>query len=546
MAAIPSFPADITTGWMKRFLADPFSAGDRIYSDSISERKALELRVIGKRAAWVSRYRGSTTIGYAAVAKGMTETRLITPQEARNLNEIVRALRDRDPEIVKPFLANYYSVFDDYGRRDARKALEAAEKGLARARGEEAHAAAWTLQQAVDNWIEKRSRPDQKKPFKPSYVKEVRSVFARAEFADVFEKPITKLTPKIGEDIRDAVEKNSGISPSKKAVTCLRGVLSYTYEKHRGQSGLEGQQPWWLMLTTDTVINARDRRPELDGVGIVLALGEYFLDHRLPGRTGVQHGVRDNVFTAFLWIVLSAQRVTSGLALKDGGVTPWAAKGEDGWYLATWSADVMKNNKQFVLTIPPRAAKILGYWMLKIRHTGTSKWAFPSEDGDDKKIDRSAPLNFIKRLAARDDKAKGDDSAVDLLALNGVEYWSPHDIRRTLTTTMEAAGMPGAASVVLSHTIDVGEPDRKMSEAQFELWVKNRVAAITGESYGDIQHLKLKGEAMLLWSNAILDSWKYWRSQPLFVDVGKTVTVDGLARRWDEMENVKIDELEAA
>lgn len=527
MAATPSFPADITTGWMKRFLADPFSAGDRIYSDSISERKALELRVIGKRAAWVSRYKGSTTIGYAAVAKGMTETRLITPQEARNLNEIVRALRDRDPEIVKPFLANYYSVFDDYGRRDARKALEAAEKGLARARGEEAHAAAWTLQQAVDNWIERRSRPDNKKPIKDTYAAEVRTVFGRDEFVDVIGLPITKLTSKIAEDIRDEVRENSGvsgISMAKKAVRGFRTVLGYTYQHHRGQSGMEQHQPWWLMLTEDSVMNARDRQPTIDEIGKVLALGEYFLDHRLPGRTGVQHGVRDNVFSAFVWIMITSQRVTAALALQHEDVQPWTAKGEEGWFQAMWRDGVMKNRKRFVLPIPPRAADVLTHFMLKSKHIG-SKWAFPSEDGDDAQIDRNAPRLFLQRLAARDDRAKDDPNAVDLLALNGIEYWSPHDVRRALTTAMETWGIPGGASVVLSHTIDLGEPDKKMTDAQFEVWARNRVAKITGESYGDIQHMKLKGEAMLLWSNAVIDAWEKWRAQPIFVDKDKKVIV---------------------
>lgn len=526
-----SYPAEITTAWLKTFLADPFSAGDRIYSDTISERKALELRVQGKRAAWVGRYRGTTTtLGYAAVAKGIVERRIVTPQEARSLNETVRDLKDRDPELVKPFLDNYFGLSAD-GSRSQRRAIEAAEKAVARARGEQAHAQAWTFREAVENWIEKRTKPDNKKPIKDTYGAEVRMVVGRAEFASVIDLPITKLTSRMAEDIRDDVLENSGVSMAKKAVGAFRKVLGYTYQHHKGQSGLEDHQPWWLMLTEDSVINARDRQPSIDDIGKVLALGEYFLHHRLPGRTGVQHGVRDNVFAAFVWIVITSQRVAAALSLQYDDVRPWDAKGEEGWFQASWRDGVMKNRKRFVLPIPPRAANVLTIFMLTSKHIG-SKWAFPSEDGDDKQIDRNAPRLFLQRLAARDDRAKGDENAVDLLALNGIDYWSPHDVRRALTTAMEAWGIPGGASVVLAHTIDLGEPDKKMTDAQFEVWARNRVAKITGESYGDIQHLKLKGEAMLMWSDAVIDAWEKWRGNPIFVDKGKQVIVaDEVAKK---------------
>ncbi|QIX22404.1 tyrosine-type recombinase/integrase [Agrobacterium pusense] len=527
-----SFKVSITQHFMRSFLHDPFSAGDRIYTDI--EAKGLELRVQGNRASWIARYKGKLmTLGYAVVPDPKKELRMLTSgAEARDLNTTVRSLMDRDWELVKPFLANYYKVSDKHGRRDILKTIEEAEKSLARARGEEAHAAAWTFRQAIDNWIEKRNKPDNKKPIKDTYAAEVRSVVGRSEFSKVIDLPITKLTSGMAEDIRDSVLKNSGVSMAKKAVGAFRKVLGYTFDKHRGNSGLEGSQPWWLMLTEDSVINPRDREPSIEDIGKVLALGEYFLDHRLPGRTGVQHGVRDNVFAAFVWIVMSTQRVSSALALRYEDVQVWAAEGKEGWHQAMWREGVMKNRKRFVLPIPPLASDTLNYYMMKAKHLG-SKWAFPSEDGYDAQIDRSAPLNFIKRLAGRDDKMKDDERAVDLLELNGIKYWSPHDVRRALTTAMEEAGMPGGASVVLSHTIDLGEPEKKMTEAQFEVWARNRVAKITGQSYGDIQHLKLKGEAMLLWTNAILAAWNHARNNPIYVDVGKTVIVSDLAGKWE-------------
>lgn len=537
-----STKVSLTQHFMRSFLHDPFSAGNRILTDA--EAKGLELRVQGKKAAWVARYRKKLpTLGYAAVPEPKKERRMLTSAvEARALNNVVRGLIDRDPALVEPFLANFYSVTNKHGQRDMALAMEATEEAVARERAERVHDTAWTLRQAVDNWIAKRSRPGKKKTIKDTYAAEVRSVFARQEFRKYLDMPITKLNSKIGETIRDEVEKNSatpgkqgsGVSPSKKAVSCIRSVLSYTFENHRGQSGLDGREPWWLMLSTDTVIEPREREPSIDDIGTVLALGEYFLDHRLPGRTGVQHGVRDNIFGAFLWILLSAQRVTAGLSLQYHGVKPWGAEGREGWFVANWDAGVQKNGKRFVLPIAPLAAETLMYYMEKARHVGNSKWAFPSEDGKDAngndiKVNRRSTLAFIERLAGRDKPSEKRACRVNLLELNGVSYWSQHDVRRALTTALDAAGAPGGASAVLTHTIDAGAPQEKMSDAKWEEWMRNRVAKITVDSYGqDIQHLKLKSETMTIWTNAIFDAWNRARSRALFIDLNKTVVVADL------------------
>lgn len=130
-----SIKAEITTGRMKSFLADPFSAGDRLYSDVISERKALELRVQGKKDAWVNRYKGMTTLGYAAVANGVKEVGMLPPQEARGLNEIIRGLKDREPELIKPSPNNYFTLLDDIGRKKPSKRFAGGVKGPRSSKG---------------------------------------------------------------------------------------------------------------------------------------------------------------------------------------------------------------------------------------------------------------------------------------------------------------------------------------------------------------------------------------------------------------------------
>ncbi|WP_165418104.1 site-specific integrase [Rhizobium ruizarguesonis] len=152
-----------------------------------------------------------------------------------------------------------------------------------------------------------------------------------------------------------------------------------------------------------------------------------------------------------------------------------------------------------------------------------SDWAFPSEDGPEKHVGRSATLGVVKRLAARDHFAKSisDEERTDLFAINGFDYWSPHDLRRTLTEVMDDAGMPGGASALLAHTLDAGS-ERSMTDAQFADWMKNKIAEITRDSYGDIQHLGLKCDAMLVWTNSVLDAWETARSNGVYIDKHKT------------------------
>lgn len=48
---------------------------------------------------------------------------------------------------------------------------------------------------------------------------------------------------------------------------------------------------------------------------------------------------------------------------------------------------------------------------------------------------------------------KKRETAVDLLAVNGIKWWTPHDLRRTITKVLDDAGIPGGASAILAHEI---------------------------------------------------------------------------------------------
>ncbi len=517
--------------FMREFLNKPFEEGDRIYTDK--DVRGLELRVQGQKAFWFLRYKKmSKTIAYAVVAADKTEGRIVTSAaEITSLNSILRTIIDRDPTLVEPFLAHYFAEHKP-DKRDMLKALKDAEQAAAdaaaKASKKAVHDNAWTLQQCLDAFVQQR-RTDQKHvldPMKMTSIAEVERTFEKPAYAEVLGKPVTTLTRAKAEEIRNAIDKDHGPSPGIKAVSNLRSVLDHALE-YNAACGLDERNPWWRLLKPIRKIDPREVMLTTEGLGKSLALAEYFLDHRLPNRKGVQHGLRENTFAAFVWLILTGHRQTSGLSLEVSNYDPWVD--HEGWFVAEWPKEIMKNGQAFSLPIPPRMVAVVQSAREKTAHFGESKWAFPSEDGPEGHVSRSGTLSILKRLSATDDfnRKLPEKQRVDLLGLNEIPYWTPHMVRNVLATFMDLVGMPGAASAILAHTISGEKNGSGLTKAQREAWAKQNVAAVT-RRYNAMQHLKLKSEAMLIWTDAVLDSWELARSQPLFIDRDKTIVLSEL------------------
>lgn len=143
-------------------------------------------------------------------------------------------------------------------------------------------------------------------------------------------------------------------------------------------------------------------------------------------------------------------------------------------------------------------------------HPCESLWLLPSERcEDDIHVHRSSTLAVVQRLGARDTLTKKRATAVDLLAANGIKWWTPHDLRRTLTKVLDAAGIPGGSSVVLAH--EVRRIDRL--DAENDDSREQRVARITRLAYGGAQHLHLRRKAMSIWTDALLDKFAQFKSE---------------------------------
>ncbi|MBY5329547.1 hypothetical protein [Rhizobium leguminosarum] len=460
-----------------------------IYSDARTQ--GLRLVVQKNKASWVVKYREwSKVVGYAWPED---ERPLKTASAARELVPFVKGILDEDPLQLEPFLVARHNS------RDNKAAIAEMRPVLT----------TWTIRECFAHFIDARTAEGAKKPIKALYVEELNRTLRRAEMSKIVDEPAALLKRGQLEKIRDDVEQNSGVSPSLKALSNVKNVMTYCCTHQSGKSGLDHKDMWWNLVTSDKQVKARTRKPELRDIAKTLVLSSEYLHKPLPGRLDGKRGVRPNVFAAFSWLVLTCQRANAGLSLLRADFYP--DDRDEGWYLAAWDEGVMKAGKTHVLPIPPRAAQHL-LPLLEAAKNSDSKWAFASERGTKDKdihVNRSAPLALIGRLAAKNAKTKGGkEVAVDLLAENSIAYWTPHDLRRALTDTMDAAGIPGGSSAILAHEIKLSERlgMDSMSEAQRAEWQAQRVAKITRLAYGNPQHLELKKRSMKAWSDAVLDA----------------------------------------
>ncbi|MEZ0003255.1 hypothetical protein [Sinorhizobium fredii] len=466
--------------------------GSYTYSDI--RQQGLRLIVQKGRATWMLKTGNlSKAIGYAYVHPA-GERMLLVATDARELAETALKVIKRDPELLESFLVNRYS---GYTNEEALTASKPTPK-------------TWTLQQCADAMIEARTKATASSPLRKASVDEINRTLKRPEMKDLVGTVAVLLTRGEVEKVRDKIEKSSGISAAKKCVSNIRSILNYCCEYKSGDSGLDHKDMWWELLKTDSKIVARTRTPSIVDIVKTLQLAAHYLDHPLPGRVDGKHGVRDNVFAAMWWLILTAQRTTAGLALQKVDFYPDPK--DDGYYLAAWDDTFNKNKKTHVLPIPRRAVEHM-LPLIEAAQDHGSKWAFPSERGSEDNdicISRTAVRQFIVRLQGRDPLMKGKDGARDLLAEAGVLHWTPHDLRRSITAVMDDNGIPGGASAVLAHEVKLSEHlgEDALTEAQREEWAANRMAKITKLAYGGGTFLKLKKSAMTIWTNAVLDAWE--------------------------------------
>lgn len=483
----------------KRMAKDGMPTGEIvIYADDATS--GLQLRVQGKRAFWVLKYGSATkTLGFVFAEKA--PHRLITAvSEARELATEAKKVLDDDPKKFDSFLSTYYAIQE----RDPEQARK-------EARGQ---VNTWTLRQCIEHMIEARTASDVKDPLKNPY--EYHLTLKRSELQKLLDQPAATLDRGDFDDARDILKNKYGKSPANKAISNIRRALDYCMRFQSKASGLSHQDQWWKLIESAGTIEKRNRLPKVDDIVQMMIVMEDFLQKPLPGRKSRdgKAGVRANVFAAAWWLVLTGQRTFAALHLQRHDFFPDKEAG-DGWHIAAWPKTVMKASVDFSLPIPPRVVQHMQPLIEAAKNdvNDGSNWAFPSgrkpkkdSGSTDITVSESAVRQALQRLRGRDPLMKGNAEAVDFFSLSKVPWWTPHDIRKTLGSVMDKAGIPGGSSAILAHKISM--PEVTASDKERDDWLEQHVEAVTAASYFSPGHMRLKSKAMVVWCDAILDRYE--------------------------------------
>lgn len=496
---------------------------DGVYIFKHMGREGLQLRVQRDTASWVVRYKNYTvTIGYlhpdgrGSILSGHSKALDLASDTKGALTYLDgQHSKQVTSEKIREYLRHRHAGLPHL---DALASLRP-------------NANTWSLQECVNMMLEARQAKGAAKPLKPSSVKEIRTSFARLQVAHLVARPAALITRGECETARDEILKTSGVSAALKFVSAVRSVYGYMARNYSGQSGVDGSTPWWELLHAPYVLEARTRKPTIESMVKTLILAEDYLTKPLPGRMTDAPGVGAGVLAGLWWLCLTCQRSGAGMSLRSYDLVPDANKQD--WYLASWDPGVMKGGSAHMLPIPPRAARQIMRVRERIKVRGASEWAFPSERDPEIHATQSGVYRVIYRLAGRDnpipnrknwEPARRSDGSPrkrrerterrDLLSENGIDYWTLHDVRRTLQEVLDAAGIPGGTSAILAHDMKNDlNLTVTMTERQREDFLKNRVAKITQAAYGAAQFLQLKGMGMEIWTDAVLD--EYERQQAL-------------------------------
>ncbi len=499
--------------------------GIHIFKDD--GRVGLQLRVQRDTASWLVRYKDFTvTLGYLhpvrnkmPIAGHVKAIELAADTKAALIYLDGQHAKQVTSDKVREYVRHRHAGLSHL---DALAALRP-------------NANTWSLQECVDKMLEARQAKGAAKPLKDTSAKEIRTSFARPQVAALVARPASLVTRGECEDARDEIVKASGVSAALKFVSAVRSVYGYMARNYSGQSGVDGSNPWWELLHAPYEIKPRTRKPTVEAMVRTLILAEEYLDKPLPGRMTDTPGVGAGVLAGLWWLCLTCQRSGAGLSLRSYDFAPDGNRPD--WWLAAWDAGVMKGGSAHLLPIPPRAARHIQRIRKKIRVKGANEWAFPSERDPEVHASQSGVYRILRRLAGKDEllierpgwepKLRADGTPRkrrerterrDLLAENGIDWWTMHDVRRTIQEVLDAAGIPGGTSVILAHDMrnDLSLA-ATMTEKQRDDFLKTRVAKITQAAYGASQFLQLKGMGMEIWTDAVLDEYdrqKALKAQP--------------------------------
>lgn len=465
----------------------------------------LVLRITKRGANWLIRRRDTTIrIGPCAevslpTARHVTYKARDAAKRGRNLKTFVEVLTGMKSdeefgctdthETASKYADEIADETSEWGRRWLRGELQST----------------WTWLNLRDRFLEEKLPK-----LKPSYRNEYAHYLQLPEFALINDIAINELRISDLDQVRDRMLKTYARSTVSRAVRQGREMLTWAWTYHVSASGLQDCQfPWWTRWKVEYKSKVRTRRPTIEELARTMVLADEFR-HLAEGEHETYPGT---VFA--LWMaVLTAQRTGSLLmARPDRLFDPDAKDKLRGWKIASWTVEEMKGGRDggrpHSLPLPPRLLQTIK----RFQHECGSKseWLFFAKRPKDR-LTQSALNLLMYRLQGRvyDHRKKnkpdrpgkpGPKSSrqgkirVDFFAEFGIEPWTLHDVRRSITRFLDDNNLGGSASAILAHQLD----NQKMPEEE-------RRARVTDQHYNSSQRIGLKAKGMKLWVDAILDA----------------------------------------
>jgi integrase len=366
----------------------------------------------------------------------------------------------------------------------------------------------WTWAQLTHHFLENK-KPKLKERYREKYAR-----FLKLDaFKAIAERRVCELKIADLERVRDRILVDHKRSTVHRALRQGKEMLSWAWKFQATRSGLDQcEHQWWDRWSFDYETKARTRSPTIDEIARTLLIAEKHRD-LAPG----EHGTYPGTLGALWAVALTAQRTGPLLGTRRDQLfdTKKVGKNLRGWKVMNWDADEMKGGRgggrSHSLPIPPEGLAILDRFHEEAG--GNSPWMFPSKDARNR-ITPSALNLLIYRLQGRvfDDwirrkperpgkpgpkPSKERKKRQNLFDEYKIRHWSPHDVRRTMTTFLSDHGLGGSATAILAHKI----PHEQTNQREL-------TAPVTELHYNLSQKIDLKAEGMQLWVKALLAAYR--------------------------------------
>jgi hypothetical protein len=325
-------------------------------------------------------------------------------------------------------------------------------------------------------------------------------------------KKINTLRPGDLVAVIQEIQKAHSQRQCEKALSYTKAALTWALSNHASDSGLQPSNPWWMLVrapqpTQEEVENLLERQKvrsspfTIEHLGVVLARHEDFC----RGKSGNEK-ISPSVRWGLWWDALTANRRGAATMLLHDAVQWDDPRGQQGWGLVWWPAEIMKTRIDFWLPIPPFGLHILKCTMRDWRalvnkshgFQNKTKWVFSST----RRTGRD-PTNFDVVVAPDSlsnhlRNLRGQRSHHHRNHLAKLPYFSLHTIRDAASSYLLDRDdiPPGAASAMLAHTIK-GDHDPR----------HEKQSPTTRQFYDFAQRIPLKSKAMAAWSEALLTAF---------------------------------------